>query len=157
MMFLVLYSVRRKEMTDVRSRYGFKLYHASSLQIKNVDSLPMANLVTYTGSNAVNLEFMETHPTGGVCMDSGAYPAFKKHTDLDIDKYIQFALKHQNNLDWFAQLDYIPRQVGGKTEDLQRYASEQTWSRYIKMHETPGMDTEKLAFVLHGQSSIEEE
>lgn len=139
-----------------REKFSFKLYHASSLQIKGVDSLPMANLVTYTGSGAVNLEFMETHPHKGCCMDSGAFPAWKQNKDLDLGKYISFAKAHQNNLDWFAQLDYIPRLQGGKTEDLQRYAADETWERYKAMHEAPeGLDVSKLAFVVHGASDIE--
>lgn len=144
-------------MSIAREKYGFTLYHASSLKIKGVDSLPMANLVTYTGSSAVNLDYMETHETAGVCLDSGAYPAFKQNKDLDLERYIQFVLQHQKNLDWFAELDFIPRTQGGRTEDLQRYASEKTWERYVRMHETQGMDVEKLAFVLHGQSSIEDD
>lgn len=141
---------------EARQKFGFKLYHASSLQIKGVDFLPMANLVTYNGSSAVNLEFMETHPHKGVCMDSGAFPAWKANKDLDIGKYIQFAKKHQDALDWFAQLDYIPRLSGGKTEDLQRYAADETWYRYKAMHEAPeGLDISKLAFVVHGASDIE--
>ena len=139
-----------------REKYGFKLYHASSLQIKGVDSLPVSYLLTYTGSGATNMDFIETHPTKGVCMDSGAFPAWKANKDLDVGKYIQFAKAHQDHLDWFAQLDYIPRQSGGKTEDLQRYAADETWYRYKAMHEAPeGLDVSKLAFVVHGASDIE--
>lgn len=139
-----------------REKYGFKLYHASSLQIKGVDSLPVSYLLTYTGGGATNMEFIETHPTKGVCMDSGAFPAWKQNKDLDVGKYIQFAKAHQDSLDWFAQLDYIPRQSGGKTEDLQRYAADETWARYKAMHEAPeGLDISKLAFIVHGASDIE--
>lgn len=139
-----------------REKYGFKLYHAYSLKLKGVDYLPMASLVTYTGSGAVNLDFMETHPHKGCCMDSGAFPAWKQNKDLDVGKYIQFAKAHQDSLDWFAQMDYIPRQSGGKTEDLQRFASDETWERYKAMHEAPeGLDISKLAFVVHGASNIE--
>ena len=139
-----------------REKYGFKLYHASSLQIKGVDSLPISYLLTYTGSGATNMDFIETHPNRGVCMDSGAFPAWKQNKDLDIGKYIRFAKEHQDSLDWFAQLDYIPRQSGGRTEDLQRYAADETWLRYKAMHEAPeGLDTSKMAFIVHGASDIE--
>lgn len=139
-----------------REKFGFKLYHASSLQIKGVDALPISYLLTYTGSGATNMDFIETHPHKGCCLDSGAFPAWKQNTDLDIGKYIQFVKAHQDRLDWFAQLDYIPRLSGGRTEDLQRYAADETWERYKAMHEAPeGLDISKLAFIVHGLSEIE--
>lgn len=141
---------------SARARWGFKLYHASSLQIKGVEELPVSYLLTYTGSGATNMEFIETHRTRGVCMDSGAFPAWKQNKDLDLGRYIQFAKAHQDALDWFAQLDYIPRQQGGKVEDLQKYAADETWERYKAMHEAPeGLDISKIAFVVHGASDIE--
>lgn len=140
---------------SVRDIFGFKLYHASSLQIKDIDALPVSYLLTYTGSGATNMDFIETHPNKGVCLDSGAFPAWKQNKDLDVGKYIQFVKAHQGALDWFAQLDYIPRQSGGKVEDLQRYAADETWERYKAMHEAPeGLDVSKLAFVVHGGSNI---
>ena len=39
-------------------------------------------------------------------MDSGAYPASKKHTDLDIDPYIDYVNEVGHHLDAIAQLDY---------------------------------------------------
>lgn len=142
---------------EPRERYGFKLYHASSLRIKDVDSLPISYLLTYTDSgNVSNMDFVESHPTKGICLDSGAYPAFKANKDLDLGGYIRYVKQHQDKLDWFAQLDFIPRQQGGKTEDLQRYAADETWERYKAMHEAPeGLDISKMAFVVHGQSDIE--
>lgn len=140
---------------SAREKFGFKLYHASSLQIKGVDALPISYLLTYTGSGATNMHFIETHPHKGCCLDSGAFPAWKQNKDLDLGRYIKFVKEHQDSLDWFAQLDYIPRQSGGKTEDLQRYAADETWERYKAMHEAPeGLDVSKLAFVVHGASDI---
>ena len=139
-----------------REKFGFKLYHASSLQIKGVHSLPISYLLTYTGGGATNMDFIESHSHRGCCLDSGAFPAWKQNKDLDIGKYIQFVKAHQDSLDWFAQLDYIPRQTGGKTEELQKYAADETWERYKAMHEAPeGLDVSKLAFVVHGASDIE--
>lgn len=139
-----------------RERFGFKLYHASSLQIKGVDSLPISYLLTYTGSGATNMNFIETHPHRGCCLDSGAFPAWKQNKDLDIGKYIQFVKAHQDSLDWFATMDYIPRMTGGKTEELQKYAADETWERYKAMHDAPeGLDVSKLAFIVHGASDIE--
>lgn len=143
-------------ISEARKKYGFKLYHASSLQIKGVDSLPVSYLLTYTGTGAQNMDFIESHPTKGVCLDSGAYPAAKQNKDLDLGGYIKFVKEHQQNLDWFAQLDFIPRSFGDTTANLQKYAADETWERYKAMHEAPeGLDISKLAFVVHGQSDIE--
>lgn len=142
-------------MFNQRNIFGFKLYHASSLQIKGVDSLPISYLLTYTGSGATNMDFIETHPHKGACLDSGAFPAWKQNKDLDLGKYIQFVNKHQDALDWFAQLDYIPRLHGDTAENLQKYAADETWYRYKEMHLSGLVDISKLAFIVHGQSDIE--
>ena len=46
---------------------------------------------------------------GKLFMDSGAYPASKKNTDLDIDNYIRYVNEVGHHLNAIAQLDYIPR------------------------------------------------
>lgn len=139
-----------------REKYGFKLYNVNTLRKPDGrEELPFASLVTYDGVKAFNLEELSQMRTNGLCMDSGAFPAFKANKDLDLNKYIQYVLKVQDKLDWFAQLDFIPRLQGGKTEDLQREAADKTWERYKIMHEAEGMDISKLCFVVHGQSNVE--
>lgn len=142
-----------------RERYGFHIYHVCGGLYKHRNSdvacVPIKNLVTYDGKSADSIDYLLARENAGMCMDSGAYPAFKKNKDLDVDRYIEFVKEKQDKLEWFAQMDFIPRAVGGKQSDLQTYASEKTWERYIKMHETEGVNEDNLAFILHSQSSIE--
>jgi hypothetical protein len=83
-------------------------------------------------------------------LDSGAFTAWTKRVKIDIDKYIDFALKHQSKLTHIANLDVIPGTFGQKVlsvQDIEQSAAK-GWSNYQYMLKK-GVSKDKLMHIFH--------
>ncbi len=137
-----------------QAEHGFTLYHVYFQGLKRPD-LDNNFLVTYNGKKAPGLDFLvENGHTGKLFMDSGAYPASKKHTDLDIDDYIAYVNEVGHHLDAIAQLDYIPRIQDGSPEEQVEKSARLTWERFLYMW--PRIKPEfrkKLIYIIHAEDT----
>lgn len=134
--------------------YGFNLYHVYFNGLKR-DNLKENFLVTYDGKKAPGLDFLIEHGhTGKRFMDSGAYPASKKNTDLDIDKYIEYVNQVGDHLDAIAQLDYIPRIQDGTAEQQAEKSARLTWERFLYMWDRVRPELrKKLIYIIHAEDT----
>lgn len=134
--------------------YGFNLYHVYFNGLKR-DNLTENFLVTYDGKKAPGLDYLIEHGHKGKrFMDSGAYPASKKNTDLDIDKYIEYVNKVGDYLDAIAQLDYIPRIQDGTAEQQAEKSARLTWERFLYMWERVRPELrKKLIYIIHAEDT----
>lgn len=83
-------------------------------------------------------------------LDSGAFTAWTKRVKIDIDEYINFALKHQSSLTHIANLDVIPGTFGQKVlsiQDIEQSATE-GWDNYQYMLKK-GISKDKLMHIFH--------
>lgn len=134
--------------------YGFNLYHVYFKGLKR-PGLKENFLVTYNGSKAPGLDYLiENGHTGKRFMDSGAYPASKKNTDLDIDKYIEYVNLVGDHLDAIAQLDYIPRIQDGSAEQQAEKSARLTWERFLYMWDRVRPELhKKLIYIIHAEDT----
>lgn len=134
--------------------HGFSLYHVYFNGLKR-DNLEENFLVTYDGKKAPGLDYLIEHGHKGKrFMDSGAYPASKKNTDLDIDKYISYVNEVGDHLDAIAQLDYIPRIQDGTAEQQAEKSARLTWERYLYMWERIRPELrKKLIYIIHAEDT----
>lgn len=83
-------------------------------------------------------------------MDSGAFSAWSKGEVVDLDKYIEFCLKHIDRITYVVNLDVIPAKPGQKSisqEEIERSAS-LGWRNAQKMLRA-GIPKHKLIHVFH--------
>lgn len=67
-------------------------------------------------------------------VDSGAYTAYTKGVELDVDEYIDYLNSITEHLTIFAQLDTIPGRYGQiKTAKDRAEAPEKSWENYLYM------------------------
>ena len=86
----------------------------------------------------------------GFLLDSGAYSAWSKGVEIDIDEYAQFLLEHQDYLSYFVNLDVIPpANARGDVEirDADQ-ACQKGWENYNYLIKK-GVDRDKLVHVFH--------
>ena len=87
-------------------------------------------------------------------MDSGAYPASKKNTDLDIDKYIDYVNEVGDYFYGIAQLDYIPRLSDGSFQERTEKSMKLTWERFLYMWERVRPELrKKLIYIIHEEDT----
>ena len=134
--------------------YGFSLYHVYFTGLKR-ESLKENFLLTYNGKKAPGLDWLVEHGhTGKRFMDSGADPASKKNTDLDIDAYISYVNEVGDYLDAIAQLDYIPRIQDGTPAQQTEKSSKLTWERYLYMWDRVRPELRhKLIYIIHAEDT----
>ena len=137
-----------------QQKYGFSLYHVYFTGTKR-GNLKTNFLVTYDGKKAPGLDFLvENNHRGKLFMDSGAYPASKKNTDLDTDKYINYVNEVGHHLDAIAQMDYIPRIQDGSPAQQVEKSARLTWERFLYMW--PRIKPElrhKLIYIIHAEDT----
>lgn len=83
-------------------------------------------------------------------LDSGAFSAWTKKINIDLDEYIDFCLQHLDYIDYVINLDVIPGEFGQKAlpvEEIERSASE-GWANYEYMTKQ-GIPKEKLIHIFH--------
>ena len=134
--------------------HNFTLYHVYFNGLKR-PNLKENFLVTYDGRKAPGLDYLiENGHQGMLFMDSGAYPASKKNTDLDIDKYIEYVNKVGDHLNAIAQLDYIPRIQDGSAEQQAEKSARLTWERYLYMWDRVRPELrKKLIYIIHAEDT----
>ena len=137
-----------------QEKYGFNLYHVYFNGLKR-ENMKENFLVTYDGKKAPGLDYLVEHGhTGKRFMDSGAYPASKKNTDLDIDDYIAYVNQVGDHLDAIAQLDYIPRLSDGSFQERTEKSMKLTWERYLYMWERVRPELrKKLIYIIHEEDT----
>ena len=85
-----------------------------------------------------------------VILDSGAFSAWSKNTEIDLDAYIDYALSHLDTYDYVVNLDVIPASPGQKKiprDEIERSAG-QGWANWEKMV-SKGIPPERLIHVFH--------
>lgn len=110
---------------------SFKLYFAGT-QCKEgeqkIEELNCCRLLSYVNDKK-HIRTRCEHNLE-VFLDCGAYSAFTKGIQIDIDQYIDFINTHSDNLHPFASLDCIPK--GRDTNEINA-AAEQSWQNYLYM------------------------
>lgn len=67
-------------------------------------------------------------------LDSGAYSAWTKGTEIDLDEYIAFIKTNIENIEVYACLDSIPGKPGQQPSEAERArAAQRTWDNYLYM------------------------
>jgi hypothetical protein len=67
-------------------------------------------------------------------LDSGAYSAWTRGAQIDIDEYIAFIRCNIEHIEVYASLDVIPGRPGRASTEAQRHqAAEQSWANYLYM------------------------
>lgn len=137
-----------------QAEFGFSLYHVYFTGTKR-GGLKTNFLVTYNGKKAPGLDFLiENGHKGKLFMDSGAYPASKKNTDLPIDPYIDYVNEVGDHLDAIAQLDYIPRIQDGSPAQQVEKSARLTWERFLYMWERVRPELRhKLIYIIHAEDT----
>lgn len=85
----------------------------------------------------------------GMILDSGAFSAWTKKTEINIDEYIQFYHEHKDYVDYIVNLDVIPGEWGRTaTPEEAEEACEKGFKNYYYMLEN-NIPHEKLIHVFH--------
>jgi hypothetical protein len=86
---------------------------------------------------------------GWMFLDSGAFGAWSKGKQIDIDQYVDFCLKHQDSVGAIANLDVIPGSWGViPTPEQVEESARKGWENYQYML-SRGIEKEKLVHVFH--------
>lgn len=94
----------------------------------------------------LNDEYNKKHP---LFVDSGAFGAWTRGVDLDIDEYINYLNANTEYLNLFASIDKIPgRYDRPATLDERKQAPTTTWENYLYMRERI-KDKDKLIVTFH--------
>ena len=82
-------------------------------------------------------------------IDSGAFSAWTKGKQVDVDEYIQFINDRSDYIDLCGQIDAIPGDIiNGATTEQVNEAAEKTWKNYLYMR--PKMNKpESLLYTFH--------
>jgi hypothetical protein len=88
-------------------------------------------------------------------LDSGAFSAWTKQKEINLDAYIDFCKKHDQYIDHIVTLDVIPGKWGEKeiTPDDFEQSAKKGWENYIKMRDA-GLPMNKLLHVFHQGESF---
>lgn len=144
-----------------RDKHGYELYHVWFCGCKK-DNIKSNILVTYNDRKAPQLDLLiqkraEGKFFGKLFMDSGAYPASKKGTDIDIDRYIDYANRYGDHLEYIVQVDYINRPSDGTATQRAEKSIALTWERFLYTWERTRPELRsKLVYVTHEAEPIEE-
>ena len=91
-------------------------------------------------------DLLKEHPNTKVFIDSGAFTAWTKGVQLDVDEYIDWLNKYDEYLTLFGQVDVIPN-VGASKEEVDDAAS-RTWENYLYMR-TKLKSPDKVLYTYH--------
>lgn len=83
-------------------------------------------------------------------LDSGAFSAWMKQTEIDIDAYIEFCLDNLQHIDFIVNLDVIPGKFGQKNvpKNIVEKAANQGWKNYKYLLDK-GLPKDKIIHVFH--------
>lgn len=95
--------------------------------------------------------FHDGHPETKIFIDSGAYSAYTKGKEVDVDKYLRFLDTNGDAFRVFAQVDFIPGKSNAEQDpDVYTKAPQYSWENYLYMRERLRPDLkDKLLPVFH--------
>jgi len=92
---------------------------------------------------------MNPKKTTSIFLDSGAFSAWNKGAEINIDEYAAYCLENLDHVDYIANLDVIPGTPGVPTTLEQRAESARKgWENYIYLLDK-GIPKEKLIHIFH--------
>lgn len=83
---------------------------------------------------------------GKIMIDSGAFTAWSKDIEIDVDKYIDWINKWDKDVTLFGQIDIIPPKKANKQEIDE--CCKKTWDNYLYMREKM-ISPKKLLYTFH--------
>jgi len=88
-------------------------------------------------------------------LDSGAFSAWMRKKEVDLETYIEFILKHDDDIDYVVGLDVIPSTYGAEsvTSLEQEEAARKGWHNYLATIER-GVAADKVIHVFHQGESF---
>lgn len=100
------------------------------------------------GKNATDAYKTNIKP-GKLFIDSGAYSAWTRGAEIDVDEYITWINERADYIDLFGQVDVIPGdKIHGATMQQVIEAAEKTWENYLYMRERVKYP-ERLLYTFH--------
>lgn len=121
------------QLPDWINRNKFELYFACKQTdlLDYINSLGGNVLMSQYGDRKIICDYSE-RKIGSLLVDSGAYSAYTKGVNIDIDDYIKFINNNYKNIDYFVSLDCIPGRYGEiKTSQQLKDAPIISWNNYI--------------------------
>lgn len=93
----------------------------------------------------------EVNPDANLFIDSGAYSAYTKGAEIDVDAYIAWLNEYGDYFTVFAQVDFIPGKSNQETDpDIYLKAPQLSWENYLYMREKLRPELRgKLLYVWH--------
>ncbi len=129
---------------------GAEKLHILNYLIEN-NSLPKLfnQVIERSGINLWVDAIREGKTKSKLFIDSGAYIAYTKGTEIDVDDYINFVNERMDAISLFAPIDKIPGEFRKpKTKEQILEAPELSWNNYLYMRERV-TDPDKLLPVFH--------
>lgn len=131
---------------------GFDLYFAGA-QWLGLDDWIIKNKCCRLQSQLLDRSriqyILDNNFEGKLFIDSGAYTAYTRNKQVDVDEYISYVNGIDSHLTIFAQVDKIPGQHGKeKTVEEIKEAPKLSWNNYLYMRERV-ISPDKLLPVFH--------
>ena len=106
-------------------------------------------LFNYVAGKVVTDTYTQNNRVHKLFIDSGAYSAWTRGVEIDVDEYIAWINERADYIDLFGQIDVIPGdKVHGATLEQVRAAAEKTWENYLYMRERVKYP-ERLLYTFH--------
>lgn len=106
-------------------------------------------LFSYVAGKVVTDTYTQDNRVHKLFIDSGAYSAWTRGVEIDVDEYIDWINERADYIDLFGQIDVIPGdKVHGATLEQVRVAAEKTWENYLYMRERVKYP-ERLLYTFH--------
>jgi hypothetical protein len=106
-------------------------------------------LLSFLNDKSAIKTWLSYNRAGKLFIDSGAFSAWTKGAELDVDNYISFLNQNHENITIYAQVDVIPGQRGrAPTASEVRDASAKSWENYQYMRELL-IEPDKLIYAFH--------
>lgn len=130
----------------------FDLYFAGSstpATEKYIQEHSLCRLQSQFNDRANIRRYIEADFKGKLFIDSGAYTAYTRQVNLDVDEYISYLNSITDKLTIFAQVDKIPGEHGKpKTKEQIMEAPELSWQNYLYMRDRIN-EPDKLLPIFH--------
>ena len=141
---------------------AFNLYFAGSGNTKWEECLLEHNcnrLASQLNDKKVITDWLEYKKTGKASgklfIDSGAFSAHTKNSEVDVDKYVTYLNEIDDLVDVFAQVDKIPGEFRKpKTLSQCIEAPKLSWENYLQMRDMV-KSPDKLLYIFHQNESFE--
>jgi hypothetical protein len=106
-------------------------------------------LFNYVAGKVVTDTYTQNNRVHKLFIDSGAYSAWTRGVEIDVDEYIAWINERADYIDLFGQVDVIPGdKIHGATMQQVIEAAEKTWENYLYMRERVRYP-ERLLYTFH--------